>query len=149
MCARLADFWVTSLHSLARVFSSVSVGENDIVATTSFDSSLFLVKLWEKASNLTQIMFKVELVSFCAVVILPCHLISRLKVWISVSEAQKKKVGGSRSRKVRSSFQSSKFENTTGIKGFYPGGVPLAFRQASNWASRQGEASEEGVILYR
>merc|ERR1712096_6047 len=25
-----------------------------------------------------------------------------------------------------------------GIKGFYPGGVALAFRQASNWASRQG-----------
>lgn len=25
-----------------------------------------------------------------------------------------------------------------GIKGFYPGGVALAFRQSSNWASRQG-----------
>jgi len=25
-----------------------------------------------------------------------------------------------------------------GIKGFYPGGTALAFRQASNWASRQG-----------
>ena len=25
-----------------------------------------------------------------------------------------------------------------GIKGFYPGGVALAFRQATNWASRQG-----------
>ncbi len=27
---------------------------------------------------------------------------------------------------------------TSGIKGFYPGGVPLAFRQMTNWASRQG-----------
>lgn len=27
---------------------------------------------------------------------------------------------------------------TQGIKGFYPGGVALTFRQASNWASRQG-----------
>jgi len=25
-----------------------------------------------------------------------------------------------------------------GIKGFYPGGTAIAFRQASNWASRQG-----------
>eukprot|EP00052_Salpingoeca_macrocollata_P021729 m.186850 g.186850 ORF g.186850 m.186850 type:complete len:580 (-) comp21610_c1_seq2:26-1765(-) len=25
-----------------------------------------------------------------------------------------------------------------GIRGFYPGGVPIAFRQATNWASRQG-----------
>lgn len=25
-----------------------------------------------------------------------------------------------------------------GVKGFYPGGVALTFRQASNWASRQG-----------
>jgi len=25
-----------------------------------------------------------------------------------------------------------------GIKGFYPGGVAIAFRQATNWASRQG-----------
>eukprot|EP00050_Salpingoeca_kvevrii_P017771 m.68099 g.68099 ORF g.68099 m.68099 type:complete len:416 (-) comp7718_c0_seq1:92-1339(-) len=25
-----------------------------------------------------------------------------------------------------------------GLKGFYPGGVPIAFRQATNWASRQG-----------
>jgi len=27
---------------------------------------------------------------------------------------------------------------TKGIKGFYPGGGPLAWRQATNWASRQG-----------
>eukprot|EP00051_Salpingoeca_urceolata_P007166 m.95169 g.95169 ORF g.95169 m.95169 type:complete len:408 (-) comp15144_c0_seq2:66-1289(-) len=27
---------------------------------------------------------------------------------------------------------------THGIRGFYPGGVPIAFRQATNWASRQG-----------
>ena len=26
----------------------------------------------------------------------------------------------------------------SGVKGFYPGGTALAFRQASNWASRQG-----------
>ncbi len=25
-----------------------------------------------------------------------------------------------------------------GIKGFYPGGTAIAFRQATNWASRQG-----------
>ena len=25
-----------------------------------------------------------------------------------------------------------------GVKGFYPGGVALAFRQSTNWASRQG-----------
>lgn len=25
-----------------------------------------------------------------------------------------------------------------GIKGFYPGGSAIAFRQATNWASRQG-----------
>jgi hypothetical protein len=25
-----------------------------------------------------------------------------------------------------------------GVKGFYPGGVPIAWRQATNWASRQG-----------
>jgi hypothetical protein len=25
-----------------------------------------------------------------------------------------------------------------GVKGFYPGGVPIAFRQMTNWASRQG-----------
>lgn len=25
-----------------------------------------------------------------------------------------------------------------GIRGFYPGGVAIAFRQATNWASRQG-----------
>merc|ERR1719271_1414171 len=25
-----------------------------------------------------------------------------------------------------------------GLKGFYPGGTAIAFRQASNWASRQG-----------
>lgn len=25
-----------------------------------------------------------------------------------------------------------------GFKGFYPGGTAIAFRQASNWASRQG-----------
>lgn len=24
------------------------------------------------------------------------------------------------------------------MKGFYPGGVAIAFRQATNWASRQG-----------
>jgi len=28
--------------------------------------------------------------------------------------------------------------NKGGIKGFYPGGSAIAFRQASNWASRQG-----------
>jgi hypothetical protein len=27
-----------------------------------------------------------------------------------------------------------------GLKGFYPGGTALAFRQASNWASRQVSA---------
>jgi len=27
---------------------------------------------------------------------------------------------------------------TNGIKGFYPGGTAIAFRQATNWASRQG-----------
>jgi len=27
---------------------------------------------------------------------------------------------------------------TKGIPGFFPGGVPIAFRQATNWASRQG-----------
>lgn len=26
----------------------------------------------------------------------------------------------------------------SGIKGFYPGGTAIAFRQATNWASRQG-----------
>lgn len=26
----------------------------------------------------------------------------------------------------------------SGLKGFYPGGTAIAFRQASNWASRQG-----------
>jgi hypothetical protein len=25
-----------------------------------------------------------------------------------------------------------------GVKGFYPGGTAIAFRQATNWASRQG-----------
>lgn len=25
-----------------------------------------------------------------------------------------------------------------GFRGFYPGGVPIAFRQATNWASREG-----------
>ena len=25
-----------------------------------------------------------------------------------------------------------------GIAGFYPGGIAIAFRQATNWASRQG-----------
>jgi len=28
--------------------------------------------------------------------------------------------------------------SSKGISGFYPGGVPIAFRQATNWASRQG-----------
>eukprot|EP00301_Raphidiophrys_heterophryoidea_P017273 c2713_g1_i1.p1 GENE.c2713_g1_i1~~c2713_g1_i1.p1 ORF type:complete len:285 (+),score=59.72 c2713_g1_i1:191-1045(+) len=28
--------------------------------------------------------------------------------------------------------------NTHGLKGFYPGGTAIAFRQATNWASRQG-----------
>ena len=34
-----------------------------------------------------------------------------------------------------------------GVKGFYPGGVPIAFRQATNWASRQGftDAVREGM----
>jgi hypothetical protein len=27
---------------------------------------------------------------------------------------------------------------TQGVKGFFPGGVPIAWRQATNWASRQG-----------
>jgi len=34
--------------------------------------------------------------------------------------------------KVRSTFAKQ------GIKGFYPGGSAIAFRQATNWASRQG-----------
>lgn len=40
---------------------------------------------------------------------------------------------------------------TKGILGFYPGGVALAFRQASNWASRQGftEAIREQVKVMR
>lgn len=25
-----------------------------------------------------------------------------------------------------------------GVRGFYPGGVPIAYRQATNWASREG-----------
>jgi len=28
--------------------------------------------------------------------------------------------------------------SASGVKGFYPGGVPIAFRQMTNWASRQG-----------
>eukprot|EP00808_Paulinella_micropora_P015380 g23156.t1 len=28
--------------------------------------------------------------------------------------------------------------NKSGLKGFYPGGTAIAFRQATNWASRQG-----------
>ena len=28
--------------------------------------------------------------------------------------------------------------HSKGIKGFYPGGTAIAFRQATNWASRQG-----------
>jgi len=38
-----------------------------------------------------------------------------------------------------STFQRAKTVfKTKGIAGFYPGGVPIAFRQATNWASRQG-----------
>eukprot|EP00041_Stephanoeca_diplocostata_P012354 m.207214 g.207214 ORF g.207214 m.207214 type:complete len:216 (-) comp18922_c1_seq2:1002-1649(-) len=37
--------------------------------------------------------------------------------------------------------------SSNGIRGFYPGGVAIAFRQASNWASRQGftDAVREGM----
>lgn len=37
-----------------------------------------------------------------------------------------------------------------GIRGFYPGGTAIAFRQATNWASRQGftEAVRERFKLY-
>jgi len=38
----------------------------------------------------------------------------------------------SQSQRIRQTWAKS------GIKGFYPGGVPLAFRQMTNWASRQG-----------
>lgn len=34
--------------------------------------------------------------------------------------------------------QATKTWREKGIKGFYPGGTAIAFRQASNWASRQG-----------
>lgn len=34
--------------------------------------------------------------------------------------------------------KASQTWNEKGIKGFYPGGTAIAFRQASNWASRQG-----------
>lgn len=36
------------------------------------------------------------------------------------------------SQRIKSTFQAK------GIKGFFPGGVPIAWRQATNWASRQG-----------
>ena len=37
-----------------------------------------------------------------------------------------------------------------GIVGFYPGGIAIAFRQASNWASRQGftEAARSRVRVF-
>jgi len=36
-----------------------------------------------------------------------------------------------------------------GIKGFYPGGTAIAFRQATNWASRQGFTDAvRGVMLH-
>lgn len=39
---------------------------------------------------------------------------------------------------------------SNGIKGFYPGGSAIAFRQATNWASRQGltEFIRNKLILY-
>ena len=38
-----------------------------------------------------------------------------------------------------------------GIRGFYKGGVPIAFRQATNWASRQGftDAIREVIKRWR
>jgi hypothetical protein len=40
---------------------------------------------------------------------------------------------------------------TQGVQGFYPGGVPIAFRQATNWASRQGftDAVREAIKRVR
>mmetsp|Transcript_20036 Transcript_20036/g.43288 ORF Transcript_20036/g.43288 Transcript_20036/m.43288 type:complete len:286 (+) Transcript_20036:85-942(+) len=36
------------------------------------------------------------------------------------------------------SAQAAKTWREKGVLGFYPGGIAIAFRQASNWASRQG-----------
>jgi hypothetical protein len=37
------------------------------------------------------------------------------------------------------------------VQGFYPGGTAIAFRQATNWASRQGftEAVRERMKVWR
>jgi len=45
-------------------------------------------------------------------------------------------VNGGKDMSVMSAMQST--WRTKGIAGFYPGGIAIAFRQASNWASRQG-----------
>lgn len=37
--------------------------------------------------------------------------------------------------------------NSKGLKGFYPGGTAIAFRQATNWASRQGAKSTMCAFL--
>jgi hypothetical protein len=51
------------------------------------------------------------------------------------------------SKKSLGSFMSEAW-NKNGIKGFYPGGTAIAFRQATNWASRQGFTDAvRGVML--
>lgn len=45
-------------------------------------------------------------------------------------------VTGSKDLTINQAISSTWKAN--GIKGFYPGGTAIAFRQASNWASRQG-----------
>jgi len=46
--------------------------------------------------------------------------------------------------------KASEVWKAKGIKGFYPGGSAIAFRQASNWASRQGLTEwARGILLKR
>eukprot|EP01147_Barroeca_monosierra_P005260 gene5259-7043_t len=58
-------------------------------------------------------------------------------------------VNGDRSTPVRK--QMLETWKSKGIRGFYPGGTAIAFRQATNWASRQGftDTVREGMKRLR
>jgi len=45
-------------------------------------------------------------------------------------------VTGDKTKTISQTFKTTWAQK--GIPGFFPGGVPIAFRQATNWASRQG-----------
>lgn len=60
------------------------------------------------------------------------------------------KAGGGGAASVTTAQRVRDVYSTKGVAGFYPGGTALAFRQATNWASRQGlTEAARGRLLAR